>query len=99
VHLDPDDADMAVALEQFDRVAANLEKLEAIWERLCEETPDQVAFGLDTPERDDLVRSFSRVAGQLPAISGFRVEAEPLGADGIAQTRLDYWDIGEPEGL
>jgi hypothetical protein len=27
------------------------------------------------------------------------VESEPLGADEIAQTRLDYWDIREPEGL
>jgi hypothetical protein len=43
-----------VASEQFDGVAANLGKLEAIWERLSEETPDQVASGLDTPERDDL---------------------------------------------
>jgi hypothetical protein len=49
---DGDDADMAAALDQFDRVAANVEKLEAVWERLCELTQDETTFGLDTPERD-----------------------------------------------
>lgn len=95
---DGDDADLAVALEQFDRVAANVEKLEGIWSRLCELTPQDEEFGLDTPERDSLVRSFIHVAEQLPAVDGFRVEAVPRSADSIAQARLDYWSIGEHEG-
>jgi len=98
VHREADDADMAVALEQFDRVAANIEKLEGIWRRLHELTPQDMAFGLDTPERDSLVRSFTHVAEQLPAIDGFRVAAVPMPADEIAQARLDYWEIGEDEG-
>jgi hypothetical protein len=74
-----DDADMAAALGQFDRVAANIEKLESVWQRLCDLTPDDVAFGLDTPERENLVRSFAHISEQLPAIDGFRVEDKPMG--------------------
>jgi hypothetical protein len=85
-----DEADMAVALDQFDRVAANIEKLEGVWTQLCDLTPDEIAFGLDTAEREILVRSFAHIAGQLPAIDGFRVDGVPMQADEIAQTRLDY---------
>ena len=98
MHHDADDADMAAALGQFDLVAANIEKLESVWQRLCDLTPDDVEFGLDTPERENLVRSFAHIAEQLPAIDGFRVEDRPFGADEVAQARLDLWQIGEDEG-
>ncbi|MFJ9776903.1 restriction endonuclease [Kitasatospora sp. NPDC101157] len=94
----PEDADLAAAIDQFDRVAANLEKLESVWHQLGELSPADIEFGLDTPERGNLVRTFSHLAEHLPAIDGFRVDAVPESADAIAQTRLDYWEIGEPAG-
>ncbi|MFJ2565897.1 restriction endonuclease [Streptomyces sp. NPDC088817] len=86
---------MAAAIDQFDRVAANIEKLESVWRRIEELTPEDREFGLDTPERENLVRTFTRLTEHLPAIDGVRVQEVPLSADVVAQTRLDYWEIGE----
>lgn len=88
---------LASALAQFDRVAANLDKLESIWKQLSNLTPDNVVFGLDTPVLENLVRAFVRIAEQLPAIDGFQITAKPMSQDEIAQSRLDAWEIGEIE--
>lgn len=91
--------DLADALEQFDRVEANLAKLTKVWEDIEAHLPSDIVFGLDTPEFDDLRRAFDDLASALPAIDGFVIDARPEGADVIAQVRLDYRDIGELEGL
>lgn len=89
------DDGLAQALGQFDRVAANLQKLEEVWNELESLTPDGIVFGADTPERDNLVREFALLVQHLPAIDGYRIESMPLPMDGIAQDRLDACDIGE----
>lgn len=90
-------SDLAAALAQFDRVAANLEKLERVRNQLQDLTPDDIVFGLDTPESEHLGRSFTHIAEHLPPIDGFRVTAVPMSQDAIAQSRFDAWDIGDIE--
>ena len=65
---DGDDADMAAALDQFDRVAANLEKLEDVWKQLREADTGRHRARARHTSRENLVRSFAHIAGQLPAI-------------------------------
>jgi hypothetical protein len=91
---DSGESDLAAALAQFDRVGANLEKLERVWGELAEHMPQGIAFGCDTPETDDLMRSFVRIAQHLPAIDGFQITAEPLPLDAIAQMRFDAAEEG-----
>lgn len=90
-----DQSDLAAALAQFDRVAGNLEKLDRIWSQLMTLTPSDIAFGLDTVEVDNLVRSFGLIADQVPSIDGFGVTARPMSQDEIAQARFDARELGE----
>lgn len=90
-------SDLAETLDQFDRVGANLAKLEKVWDAWRASTPESVVFGLDTPEVENLVRDFARILAELPAIDGFRVDAEPWSQDAIAQARLDAMELGEVE--
>lgn len=92
-----DPSELAAALDVFDRVEANLEKLERIWQELAGSYPEGIAFGLDTATVDDLVRSFSLVLEELPPIDGFRIDALPLSPDAVAQARFDANEIGELE--
>lgn len=92
-----EESDLAATLVQFDRVSANVAKLEKVWEALQNATPDGIEFGLDTQEVEDLIRDFIRIAAELPAIDGFRVEAGPWSRDAIAQARLDASELGEVE--
>jgi hypothetical protein len=90
------------ALRQFDRTEVNLRRLEEISSQLRELIPDGIEFPSSSPEGREhasLCRSFRDLAGALPAIDGFRLEAEPLGLDDIAQSRLDATEISEPEIL
>lgn len=90
-----EESDLAGALDEFDRVNANVSKLERIWKEIQEVTPSDVVFGLDSPESEDLVRSFAHIADQLPAIDRFRVDAVPMSQDEIAQNRFDAEEVGE----
>jgi hypothetical protein len=90
------DTDLSGALDQFDRVAANVVELERVWQQLCELTPSGIVFGADSPETENLVRSFIHIADHLPAIDGFRIDAVPLSQDEIAEMRFDAMDLGEP---
>jgi len=72
-------ADLSAALDQFDRAAANLEKADRIWDEIQSAIPDGVAFGEDTPELDNLGRSYGQLIEALPAIDGFRPSTQPMG--------------------
>lgn len=88
-------ADLSAALDQFDRAAANLEKADRIWDEIQSAIPDGVAFGEDTPELDNLGRSYGQLIEALPAIDGFRPSTQPMSLDAIAEGRLEAWDLSE----
>lgn len=87
--------DLAIALTQFDRTMANLELLQGLWKRYEEHIPTSPAFGLDTPEMDQIRREFADIASSLPAIDGDRLEIELSPLDEISQMIWDYMEIGE----
>lgn len=91
--------DLAEALRQFDRVAANVNKLEGVWEMIAQQTPPGIEFGADTPQVDDLRRAFEELAAALPPIDGFRINARPWPFDEMAQARLDAQEVGFPEAI
>jgi hypothetical protein len=86
------------ALEQFDRVDANLGRVEDILRRYRELVPDGIVFSAGSPEDtqvEDLRTAFSEIASALPSIDGWRIESELMPLNEIAQNRLDAFDIGE----
>jgi hypothetical protein len=93
--------DLDAALSQFDRVETNLVRLQAVLDQLTALIPGGIEFGPSPEARQyrDLCGSFSDLAAALPPIDGFRITAEPLELDRIAQSRLDANEIGEPEIL
>ena len=94
--------DLEGALEQFDRVETNLTRLEAVWDQLEELVPSGIEFSGGSSEHlqyENLRRAFRDLLAGLPDIDGYRIVAEPMGLDDIAQGRLDASDISEPEIL
>jgi hypothetical protein len=89
------DSALSAALDQFDRVEANLVKLEHVWAEIAASTPTGVAFGFDDGVRRGLVRAFGQLAQGLPAIDGYRVDATPMGSDEVAQLRFDALEVDE----
>jgi hypothetical protein len=90
--------DLNDALEQFDRVDANLSRLENILTRHRELIPDGIVFSGGSPEElqaEDLRSAFAEVAAALPSIDGWRIESDLLPLDEIAQNRLDAAEIDE----
>ena len=88
--------DLAIALTQFDRTMANLELLQGLWKQYEEHIPTSPAFGLDTPEMDQIRREFADIAASLPAIDGDHLDIELSPLDEISQMIWDYMEIGEP---
>lgn len=84
------------ALKQFEGAAANLEKLETLWERIYQLQPSGPAFG-SPPEYGELCLAFRRVLLSLPAIDGFRVEDRLHDYDEAGQMHLDALEVGEFE--
>lgn len=87
--------DLSEALIQFDRTTANLELLEGHWEKYRPHIPESPAFGLDTPEVEQIRRDYADTAKSLPAIDGYRVDSDLWALDDISQVILDYQEIGE----
>ena len=89
-----DEVDLSAALEQFDRVLANIELLERIWKRFEPYIPDSISFGHDTEEIEQMRREFSYIVDSLPTIDGVPLGAELPILDAVAQMRFDYSDAG-----
>ncbi|WP_322755856.1 restriction endonuclease [Frankia sp. Cas3] len=91
--------DLDQALARFDRVEANLVRLEKAWAEIQALTPNGMTFGLGSgPEgerRRDLCRGYSQLLEGLPAIDGIRITETPWDIDDIMQLRVDLMDIGE----
>ncbi|MFE0527144.1 restriction endonuclease [Micromonospora parva] len=82
-------------LGAMDRVSANLERLQAIWDRASPMLPTGPSAG-STNEYDDLVRAWNDLLPGLPQIDGWTI-TEPLpDMDGIGRAYIDCFEIGEP---
>jgi hypothetical protein len=94
--------DLEQALTQFDRTDANLRALEDVVERLQAMIPDGIVFAGGSPEgreHDELRRRYAELVTALPALEGFRIDAEPLRLDDVAQWRMDAFEASIPESL
>lgn len=94
--------DLEQALDQFDRTQTNLERLQAVWERMQQLIPAGIVFPGTGPDEllyDELSRAFYEIAGGLPAIDGVLLSVELVTLGRIAQLRFDAAEISEPEIL
>jgi len=90
--------DLDEALNQFDRAEANLNKLEALWDKLSALIPQGIVFGgPEDREYRELRRGYANVLKGLPPIDGWSITANPLELAEIAQSRLDAAELGEIE--
>ncbi|MGY2082872.1 restriction endonuclease [Blastococcus sp. SYSU DS0539] len=82
-------------LAVMDRAAANLAKLEEVWNRAAPFIPTGPARG-SHPEYDDLRRTWDDLLAGLPRVDGWTI-TEPLpDIDEVGQAFLDYAEISEP---
>jgi len=82
-------------LAVMDRTAANLERLQAVWDRAGPMLPDGPSIGT-TPEYEDLTRAWDDLRRGLPPIEGWAI-TEPLpDMDAVGKAYLEYAEIGEP---
>lgn len=79
----------------FDRAAANLGKLEAVWKRAYPLLPTGPASG-SVPEYDDLARAWTDLLSGLPLIDEWRITDELPDMNALGQAFIDYADIGMP---
>ncbi len=93
--------DLEQALQQFDAVEANIEKLAGAWERLRALIPQGYFLsGAGDPEAVEYRRlcyEFSDLLTGLPQIDGWTVSSLPMDFDEIGRSRLDVEEIGEFE--
>lgn len=92
-------SDLAEALDQFDRVEANLTKLEEIWHEYRRLIPRDISFGLDSNRSNELLHAFTDVVANLPPIDGYRIDAGPWTLDAIARARTEAEEIETDEPL
>ncbi|GGK41743.1 hypothetical protein GCM10010124_38200 [Pilimelia terevasa] len=79
----------------MDRAAANLERLQAVWERAGPMLPTGPAAG-STTEYEDLTRTWDDLLGGLPKIDNWTI-SEPLpDMHQIGTMYLEYAELGEP---
>lgn len=92
--------DLDAALREFDKVEANLAKLESLWEKMEPILRHVIGYVGGSPMGRDyrqFVRDFANVADGLPAIDGWRMPLETADIDDIARSRMDASEIDEPE--
>ena len=89
--------DIATALSLYDKVEANLVKLERIWSRF-EPLLDELT-GIDPPELVALLDRWGELSKSLPSIDGFSFEAQPVLPSVATQWQLDAREIGFREAL
>jgi hypothetical protein len=82
-------------LQVMDRTAANLAKLQAIWDRAEPMIPSEPQRGT-TREYEDMRRAWIPLLAGLPLIDGFTVTEDLPDIDAAGQSLLEYFEIGEP---
>lgn len=92
--------DLDQALDHFDTVYANLERLEKVWRQLEEMVPFGIQFFTGSQsEYEDLRRAYTDLLRGLPPVDGTTITAAPLALNEIAQERMDAHDVGLTEAL
>src|SRR3954453_23915792 len=79
----------------MDRAAANLDKLERVWDRAQPFLPTGPSRG-SNPEYDDLARAWKDLLTGLPEIDEWTITDDLPDADAMGQAYIDYWEIDEP---
>jgi Restriction endonuclease len=79
-------------LNAMDRAAANLAKLESVWQRAHRFIPTGPARG-SNPEYDDLRRAWMDLLPGLPPIEGWTITDPLPNIDELGQAFIDYADI------
>jgi hypothetical protein len=82
-------------LRNLDRTAANLARLESIWEQAKEHIPSGPSAG-STTEYDNLARAWRDVRKGLPPLNGWTIEGDLPDIDAMGRAFIDYFEIGEP---
>lgn len=83
------------ALRAFDATEANVVKLRRLWDEL--QTLFPASASLDgAPAYEDRCRSFEGVLRALPMIDGWKPDPCPPDPDGVAATRFDLMELGDP---
>lgn len=82
-------------LQVMDRAAANLAKLQTIWDRAQPMIPSSPQRGTSR-EYEDLRRAWTPLLSGLPPIDGLTVTEELPDIDEAGQSFIDYFEIGEP---
>lgn len=91
----PEDT-LATTLEIFDRVAVNLDKLQAVWDEMTGITHTTgIVINLGDARYDELRRQFDDIAGSLPPIHDYVVTSRPMPLDQAGQWRIDAMDVPE----
>ena len=87
--------DLSDALAIYDRVALNLDKLDRVWRQMEGLLPSRGFIGVGNPDEvtyDQLGEAWKEIADNLPAIDGWRLDAEVLGYAAIGRARYNYMD-------
>lgn len=86
--------DLEELLSAMDWAAADLARLEVVWERAGTLVPTGPARGSD-PGYDELSRMWRNLLVGLPLIDGWTITADLPDLDDIGQSYIDHLDIGE----
>lgn len=78
----------------MDKVAANLAKMTAVWERAQPMLPSGPSRGR-TPEYEDLARGWNDLRSGLPPIDGWTITSPLPDQDDIGSEYIDYFEVGE----
>jgi hypothetical protein len=82
------------ALRHFEAAEANLVKIEEVLAEIEAAIPQGIAFG-ESPEHEDLCRTFASLLAALPKIDQWKPEIVLMDLDEIAQNRFDAQELGE----
>ena len=80
-------------LSAMDRTAANLAKLDKVWDRAAQFMP-RPARG-SSPEYDDLCRTWRDLLGGLPPIDGWTITDDLPDVDKLGRAYIEFMEIGE----
>lgn len=92
------DGSLSSTLGHFEIAEANLVKLERLYKEIISLIPGGISFGTDITH-EEKCRFYEHVLSVLPAIDGWKPTSIPMSLNDIAQSRMDAYDLGEPEAI
>jgi hypothetical protein len=87
--------ELDAVLAIMDTASANVERLQAVWNRAWPMLPSGPQRG-STSEYDDLTRTWNDLLKGLPPIEGWTITDPIPDMDGIGMMYVDYMELGEP---